>query len=61
VIDCALDAGVRRVVGIGAAPLTSQPLQEYGWRWHILGDPDGNEFRVIQPPGAHGPAGTGPV
>jgi predicted enzyme related to lactoylglutathione lyase len=55
------DAEVRRVVGIGASLLTSQPLQEYGWRWHVLGDPDGNEFCVIQPPGSYGPPGTGPA
>ena len=56
-----LDAEVRRVVGIGASLLTSQPLQEYGWRWHILGDPDGNEFCVIQPPDSYRPVGTGPA
>lgn len=50
-----LDAEVRRVVGIGASLLTSQPVEEWGWRWHILGDPDGNEFCVIQPPGPRGP------
>jgi predicted enzyme related to lactoylglutathione lyase len=55
------DAEVRRVVGIGASLLTSQPLQEYGWRWHILGDPDGNEFCVIQPPDSYRPVGTGPA
>ena len=58
-----LDAEVRRVVGIGASLLTSQPAQEYGWRWHILGDPDGNEFCVIQPPDSPDPgaADTGPA
>ena len=58
-----LDAEVRRVVGIGASLLTSQPAQEYGWRWHILGDPDGNEFCVIQPPDSHDAwaADTGPA
>jgi predicted enzyme related to lactoylglutathione lyase len=56
-----LDAEVRRVVGIGASLLTSQPIQEYGWRWHLLGDPDGNEFCVIQPPDSDGPTGAGPA
>ena len=56
-----LDAEVRRVVGIGASLLTSQPAQEYGWRWHILGDPDGNEFCVIQPPDSPGPADAAPA
>ena len=56
-----LDAEVRRVVGIGASLLTSQPAEEYGWRWHILGDPDGNEFCVIQPPDSPGPADAAPA
>jgi hypothetical protein len=30
--------------------LTEQPISEEGWRWHILADPDGNEFCVLQPP-----------
>jgi predicted enzyme related to lactoylglutathione lyase len=51
-----LDCEVRRVVGIGASLLTSQPVQEFGWRWHILGDPDGNEFCVIQPPDDYRPS-----
>jgi predicted enzyme related to lactoylglutathione lyase len=48
-----LDAEVRRVVGIGASLLTGEPAEEFGWRWHILGDPDGNEFCVIQPPDSY--------
>ena len=46
-----LDAEVRRVLGLGATLLTSEPVTEDGWAWHILGDPDGNEFCVLQPPG----------
>ena len=46
-----LDAEVRRVHGLGATLLTSEPVTEDGWAWHILGDPDGNEFCVLQPPG----------
>lgn len=46
-----LDAEVRRVLGLGATLLTSQPVAEDDWRWHILADPDGNEFCVLQPPG----------
>jgi hypothetical protein len=34
--------------------LTSRPVEEDGWRWHVLADPDGNEFCVLQPSG--GPA-----
>lgn len=41
-----------RVRGLGAALLTDHPVVENGWRWHILADPDGNEFCVLQPPTA---------
>jgi predicted enzyme related to lactoylglutathione lyase len=43
-------AEVERVVALGATRLTAQPVVEDGWRWHILADPDGNEFCVIQAP-----------
>jgi predicted enzyme related to lactoylglutathione lyase len=46
-----LQAEVRRVTGLGATLLTSEPVTEDGWFWHILADPDGNEFCVLQPPG----------
>ena len=46
-----LDGEVRRVLGLGATLLTSEPIIEDGWSWHILADPDGNEFCVLQPPG----------
>ena len=46
-----LEAEVRRVVDLGATRLTSEPVTEHGWFWHILVDPDGNEFCVLQPPG----------
>jgi catechol 2,3-dioxygenase-like lactoylglutathione lyase family enzyme len=47
-----LESEVGRVLGLGAVQLTGQPLEEFGWRWHILADPDGNEFCVIQAPDA---------
>ena len=47
-----LESEVARVLGIGAVALTEQPLHEFGWRWHVLADPDGNEFCVIQPSGS---------
>jgi predicted enzyme related to lactoylglutathione lyase len=46
-----LEAEVARVTGLGATLLTSEPVTEDGWFWHILADPDGNEFCVLQPPG----------
>jgi predicted enzyme related to lactoylglutathione lyase len=45
-----LETEVRRVVGLGARLLTREPVTEDGWLWHILADPDGNEFCVLQPP-----------
>lgn len=45
-----LDAEVARVLGHGASRLTTAPIVEDGWRWHVLADPDGNEFCVLQPP-----------
>jgi predicted enzyme related to lactoylglutathione lyase len=46
-----LVAEVRRVTDLGATLLTREPVTEDGWFWHILADPDGNEFCVLQPPG----------
>jgi catechol 2,3-dioxygenase-like lactoylglutathione lyase family enzyme len=35
---------------LGATQLTESPIIENGWTWHVLSDPDGNEFCVLQPP-----------
>ena len=48
-----LIAEVERVAAFGAHQLTSEPVTESGWRWHILADPDGNEFCVLQPPATY--------
>jgi predicted enzyme related to lactoylglutathione lyase len=53
-----LDAEVSRIRALGAAMLTNEPILEDGWRWHILTDPDGNEFCVLQPPAASRPDAT---
>jgi predicted enzyme related to lactoylglutathione lyase len=45
-----LGAEMERVVDIGARVLSAEPFSELGWTWHVLADPDGNEFCVIQPP-----------
>ncbi len=50
-----LAAETERICALGATRLTARPVTEDGWRWHILADPDGNEFCVLQPP--HGPGG----
>ena len=44
-----LGAEVGRITALGASVLTEQPVSEEGWRWHVLTDPDGNEFCVLQP------------
>jgi hypothetical protein len=28
-------------------------MADFGFRWQILADPDGNEFCVVEPPAAH--------
>jgi catechol 2,3-dioxygenase-like lactoylglutathione lyase family enzyme len=48
-----LESEVERVLGLGAVVLTGQPVSEDGWRWHILADPDGNEFCILQPPASY--------
>jgi predicted enzyme related to lactoylglutathione lyase len=48
-----LAAEVRRVTVLGATVLTGVPVRENGWTWHILADPDSNEFCVLQPPDAY--------
>lgn len=45
-----LAAEVQRVLDAGAARLTDTAIVEGGWSWHVLADPDGNEFCVLQPP-----------
>lgn len=45
-----LDAEVARLAQLGATVITDEPLLEHDWLWHVLADPDGNEFCVLQPP-----------
>ena len=44
-----LEAEVARVAAAGAMLLTEEPVDEVGSGWHVLADPDGNEFCVVQP------------
>ena len=48
-----LDVEVERLRAAGATVLTSEPLDEGGWIWHVLADPEGNDFCVLQPPETH--------
>jgi predicted enzyme related to lactoylglutathione lyase len=45
-----LTAEVARVVALGARRISDRPIEEHGWAWHVLADPDDNEFCVLQPP-----------
>ncbi|WP_433795510.1 VOC family protein [Actinoplanes sp. CA-252034] len=45
-----LDAELARLEALGVRRVTAEPIHEAGWTWHILADPDGNEFCVLQPP-----------
>ena len=45
-----LAAEVARLTRAGATQLTEVAIVEHDWQWHVLGDPDGNEFCVLQPP-----------
>lgn len=45
-----LDGEVARLLALGARRMTSDPLTHNGWVWHVLLDPDGNEFCVLRPP-----------
>lgn len=48
-----LDREVAHVTALGAVPLTTEPVSEGGWLWHVLADPDGNEFCVLRPPAGY--------
>ena len=45
-----LDGEVERLLALGATRATDTPVEEDGWIWHVLLDPDGNEFCVLLPP-----------
>src|SRR6266508_6482638 len=44
-----LDAEASRLLALGASQVTEEPLRNNGWVWHVLQDPDGNEFCVLRP------------
>jgi predicted enzyme related to lactoylglutathione lyase len=45
-----LEPEVQRIRQLGATLLTTEVMSEDGWKWHVLADPDGNEFCVLEPP-----------
>ena len=46
-----MDSEIGRIVALGASVLTREPINEDGLRWHVLADPDGNEFCILEPTG----------
>lgn len=48
-----LDAEVARLVALGARYVVPGRIEENGWVWYVLADPDGNEFCVLAPPAEH--------
>ena len=47
-----LEREAERPVGLGPSLLADHPVIEHRWRWHILADPDGNEFVSCSRPSA---------
>jgi catechol 2,3-dioxygenase-like lactoylglutathione lyase family enzyme len=48
-----LEPELERLTALGAQRVTDLPFSEAGWRWHVLADPDGNEFCALQPPDSY--------
>ena len=45
-----LEAEVTRLRGLGATTVTPVAQEEFGQRWFVLADPEGNEFCVAKDP-----------
>lgn len=45
-----LQGELQRVRALGATVVTQDPIEEDGWVWYVLADPDGNELCVVRPP-----------
>lgn len=45
-----LDAEVDRLLALGARHTTGHRVEEAGWTWYVLADPDGNELCLLHPP-----------
>jgi catechol 2,3-dioxygenase-like lactoylglutathione lyase family enzyme len=43
---------VARIRAAGGVTV-GEPMEEFGYRWQVLADPDGNEFCVVEPPAEH--------
>lgn len=48
-----LEAEVERLLSLGARVAPEGLVEEHGWTWYVLLDPDDNEFCVLRPPADH--------
>jgi catechol 2,3-dioxygenase-like lactoylglutathione lyase family enzyme len=54
-LDLDLDPGVdlepevERALALGARVIVGDPVEEFGLRWQVLADPEGNEFCIVAP------------
>jgi hypothetical protein len=46
VLVCDVDKEVVRLESLGASRLSGSPHEEFGQRWYVMADPEGNEFCV---------------
>jgi catechol 2,3-dioxygenase-like lactoylglutathione lyase family enzyme len=44
---------VERIAAAGGVLITQEPMAEFGFRWQVLADPDGNELCVVEPPASY--------
>ena len=48
-----LEPEVERIRAAGGVVNTKDPMVEFGFRWQVLADPDGNELCVVEMPAQH--------
>ena len=51
-LDPGVDLGpeVERALALGARVVVDEPVEEFGLRWQVLADPEGNEFCIVARP-----------
>jgi predicted enzyme related to lactoylglutathione lyase len=50
-----IDAEAERLQSLGARRISDEAVSEHSTRWHVMADPEGNEFCVCD--GGHSSAG----
>lgn len=45
-----LDEACARVEALGGRRISAQVFEEFGYRWIVMADPEGNEFCLVLPP-----------